>query len=54
MKIYHNPRCSKSRMTLALLISKTSGFKIIDYLKNPIKFEEIKESLFVETNFLYS
>ena len=29
-------------MTLALLISKTSGFETIDYLKNPIKFEEIK------------
>ena len=29
-------------MTLALLISKTSEFEIIDYLKNPIKFEEIK------------
>lgn len=42
MNIYHNPRCSKSRMTLALLISKTSEFEIIDYLKNPIKFEEIK------------
>ena len=42
MKIYHNPRCSKSRMTLALLISKTSEFEIIDYLKNPLKFEEIK------------
>ena len=42
MKIYHNPRCSKSRTTLALLISKTSEVEIIDYLKNPIKFEEIK------------
>ena len=42
MKIYHNPKCSKSRMTLSLLISKTSEFEIIDYLKNPIKFEELK------------
>ena len=29
-------------MTLALLDSKTSEFEIIYYLKNPIKFEEIK------------
>ena len=29
-------------MTLALLISKTSEFEAIDYLKNPIKVEEIK------------
>ena len=42
MKIYHNPRCSKSRMTLSLLNSKTSEFEIIDYLKKPLKFEEIK------------
>ena len=42
MKIYHNPRCSKSRTALALIISKTSELEIIDYLKNPIKFEEIK------------
>ena len=37
-----NYRCSKSRVTLALLASKTTEFEIIDYLKNPIKFEEIK------------
>ena len=42
MKIYHNPRCSKSRIVLSLLISKTSEFEIIDYLKKPLKFEEIK------------
>ena len=42
MKIYHNPRCSKSRITLSLLTSKTIEFEIIDYLKKPLKFEEIK------------
>jgi len=41
MKIYHNPRCSKSRNTLAIIESKTSVIEIIDYIKNPIKFEEI-------------
>jgi len=42
MKIYHNPRCSKSRNTLAIIESKTSVIEIIDYIKNPIKFEGIK------------
>ena len=42
-KIYHNPRCSKSRQTLALLEKETTDFKIIEYLKNPLNFDEIKE-----------
>ena len=43
IKIYHNPRCSKSRQTLALLEKETTDFKIIEYLKNPLSFDEIKE-----------
>jgi arsenate reductase len=43
IKIYHNPRCSKSRQTLALLEKKTTDFKIIEYLNNPLSFDEIKE-----------
>jgi len=34
IKIYHNPRCSKSRQTLALLEKENADFKIIKYLKN--------------------
>ena len=41
--IYHNPRCSKSRETLALLESKTKDFTIIEYLKTPLSSEEITE-----------
>ena len=41
LKIYHNPKCSKSRQALALVKSKTSKFEIIEYLKNPLTFEEI-------------
>jgi arsenate reductase len=43
IKIYHNRRCSKSRQTLALLEKETTDFKIIEYLKNPLSFDEIKE-----------
>lgn len=33
--IYHNPRCSKSRQTLALLEEKGIELDIIEYLKTP-------------------
>ena len=41
MKIYHNPRCSKSRQTLALIEGKTNEFEIVEYLKNPLTNKEI-------------
>lgn len=44
-KIYHNPRCRKSREGLAILASKTTDFEIIDYLKNPPTVEELKSIL---------
>lgn len=31
--IYHNPKCSKSRQTLALLEEKGVDINIVDYLK---------------------
>ena len=43
IKIYHNPRCSKSRQTLALLEKENSDFEIIEYLNKPLSFDEIKE-----------
>jgi arsenate reductase (glutaredoxin) len=33
MKIYHNPRCSKSRQGLAILEASKFNFEIINYLK---------------------
>ena len=34
-RIYHNPRCSKSRATLALLESRGIDVDVIEYLKTP-------------------
>lgn len=34
-RIYHNPRCSKSRATLELLKARGLDPEIIDYLKTP-------------------
>ena len=35
IRIYHNPRCSKSRQTLALLQEKGIEPQIIEYLQTP-------------------
>jgi len=34
--IYHNPRCSKSRETLALLEAAGADVTVIEYLKTPL------------------
>jgi len=39
--IYHNPRCSKSRQTLALLEEKGVKLQIIHYLDNPPSVAEL-------------
>ena len=35
LRIYHNPRCSKSRQTLQLLEAQDRQPEIIEYLKTP-------------------
>jgi arsenate reductase (glutaredoxin) len=45
MKIYHNPRCSKSREGLKFLEEKGFDIEIIDYMKTGITAKEIKEFL---------
>jgi len=40
--IYHNPRCSKSRETLALLETAGANVTVIEYLKTPPSREELK------------
>ena len=34
-RIYHNPRCSKSRATLALLQERGVEIEVVDYLATP-------------------
>src|ERR1044071_7312703 len=40
--IYHNPRCSKSRETLALLEQSGAAPQIVEYLKTPPTAAELK------------
>jgi arsenate reductase len=44
-KIYHNPRCSKSRQTLQLLRDNGIEAEIIEYLKDVPTEKELKEVL---------
>lgn len=43
--IYHNPRCTTSRKTLALLREKGVEPKIVEYLKTPPTAAELKQIL---------
>jgi arsenate reductase len=43
--IWHNPRCSKSRQTLALLQERTSGITIRTYLEDAPSEEELRAAL---------
>lgn len=43
IQIYHNPRCSKSRATLALLEANGHAPEVIEYLKTPPDARTIRE-----------
>ncbi len=43
--IYHNPRCSKSRQTLALLEARGIAPEVVEYLKAPPSKAKLKEIL---------
>ncbi|MGS0682016.1 arsenate reductase (glutaredoxin) [Shewanella sp. 125m-7] len=45
VSIYHNPRCSKSRQTLALLEENNCKIEIIEYLKTPVTANDIADIL---------
>jgi arsenate reductase len=40
--IYHNPRCSKSRETLALIRDNHGEPQVIEYLKEPLSADELR------------
>lgn len=42
MKIYHNPRCTKSRNALKLIHDKGLDIEIVEYLKTPLDANELK------------
>jgi arsenate reductase (glutaredoxin) len=42
-KIYHNPRCSKSRATLALLRERGIDIEIVDYVATPPSKATLRE-----------
>lgn len=43
VRIYHNPRCSKSRQTLELLRDRGVEPAIVEYLKTPPTVDELRE-----------
>ncbi len=45
VKIYHNPRCSKSRETLKLLEDRGIQAEIVEYLKQPPTAAELQAIL---------
>ncbi len=48
-RIYHNPSCKKSRAGLQYLQQSGCDFEVVEYLKNPLKEQEL-EKLLVKLN----
>ena len=44
-KIFHNPKCSKSRATLALLEESGADHEVVRYLETPPDESELREIL---------
>lgn len=42
-KVYHNPRCSKSRMALEFLDNQSKEYEIVEYLKEIPTESELKD-----------
>lgn len=43
--LYHNPKCSKSRQTLALLEARGVNINLVEYLKQPPSATELRQIL---------
>ena len=48
MRLYHNPRCSKSRQALAILVERNLEFEDYRYLEYGIAAEDIELLLGIE------
>jgi len=44
-KIYHNPRCSKSRQALALIREHDIDVDVVEYMNSPLSRSELQELL---------
>ena len=44
--IYHNNRCSKSRLCLDLIKKSNTDYKVIEYLKEDLSVNNIKEIVY--------
>ena len=44
-RIYHNPRCSKSRATMALLEAEGLDVEVVEYLKTPPDADHLQRLL---------
>jgi arsenate reductase len=44
-RLYHNPRCSKSRAALELLAGRVADLEVVDYLQMPPSPIELRELL---------
>ena len=45
VRIYHNPRCSKSRQTLKILEDQAASPEVVEYLKTPPDADTLAELL---------
>ena len=45
IRIYHNPRCQKSRTALAFIEKSGEEIEVVEYLKHPPTVKELKEVL---------
>ena len=53
MKIYHNPRCRKSREGIEYLTQKKASFEIINYMNEGISESKMKKILLDQYSVLY-
>lgn len=45
IRVYHNPRCTKSREALARLDEKGVEYEVVEYMKEPLTQDELESVL---------